>query len=185
MMKNYRFFLWFTVFAYVFFIYSSLFYGKDIARHIYKSLGYYHYSIFISLICLIGLILIFINTKRNYTFFEVLFIGLGAFINGLSYFLTSFPTDRLHLIEYMILGILIYKAINLENIRNDKLKIVISFLILFAIAIEDEILQSYMPNRDAEIEDIIRDLIGGLYGIYISYINGRNLLNTDSSIIHK
>lgn len=93
------------------------------------------------------------------------------FVNGLTYFLTRFPTDRLHLLEYMLLGILIYKAIDIENINSNKFKILISFLILFAVAIEDEILQSYFPNRDAELEDILRDLVGGLFGIFLSYIN--------------
>jgi len=84
--------------------------------------------------------------------------------------MTSFPTDRLHLLEYMLLGVLLFRALDNENIR-DNMKIILSFIIIMAIAVEDEILQSYLPNRDAQIEDILRDCIGGLSGVFIGYIS--------------
>ncbi len=85
--------------------------------------------------------------------------------------MTSFPTDRLHLLEYMLLGVLLFRALDNENIKRDNMKIILSFIIIMAIAVEDEILQSYLPNRDAQIEDILRDCIGGLSGVFIGYIS--------------
>ena len=161
---------WLIFFFYLFIVYSSLFYGKEIAKSVYKALGYHYYSYLISLISIIGVLLLVSILKSNYTFFELLFIVLIIIVNSISYFMTSFPTDRLHLLEYMLLGVLLFRALDNENIR-DNMKIILSFIIIMAIAVEDEILQSYLPNRDAQIEDILRDCIGGLSGVFIGYIS--------------
>ncbi|RUM57830.1 MAG: hypothetical protein DSY60_03535 [Persephonella sp.] len=158
--------------SYVIFIFSSLFYGKEIAKYIYKHIGYHNYKILISLISLIGLIIIFNLMKKEYTFLEFFTIGVLIFMTALTYYLTRFPTDRLHLLEYMILGILSYKVVHNENL-NMKLKIFLAFLFVLTVGVLDEIFQSYLPNRDAEIEDIIRDAIGGFTGIIISFINSK------------
>ena len=162
---------WLIFFSYLFIVYSSLFYGKEIAKSVYKALGYHYYSYLISLISIIGILLILSILKSNYTFFELLFIVLIIIVNSISYFMTSFPTDRLHLLEYMLLGVLLFRALDNENIKRENMKIILSFIIIMAIAVEDEILQSYLPNRDAQIEDILRDCIGGLSGVFIGYIS--------------
>ncbi len=176
-----RFSYWFYTISYILFIYSSLFYGKEVAKHIYKSLGYFHYSILIAVISFIGLIIILNILKKNYTFFEFLILCFFISIVGFAYFFTKFPTDRLHLLEYMILGLLIYKSLTYEDIKSDKFRIFLAIVLLLAIAIEDEILQSYMPNRDAELEDIFRDFIGGLAGVVISFINVDKKIQTQVS----
>jgi len=179
-MTKERFSYWFYTISYILFIYSSLFYGKEVAKHIYKSLGYFHYSILIAVISLVGLLIILNLLKKNYTFFEFLVLCFFILIVGFTYFFTKFPTDRLHLLEYMILGLLIYKSLTYENISSDRFRIFLAILLLLAVSIEDEILQSYIPNRDAELEDILRDFIGGLSGIVISFINENKGLNSKS-----
>jgi VanZ family protein len=75
----------------------------------------------------------------------------------------------------MILGFSIYKAVSHE-VKNNYLKFILSLAFVMAIGLEDEILQSYLPNRDMELSDLFRDFLGGLAGVLLGMIaeNGKN-----------
>ncbi len=168
MLKNTKaLILWFWIILFVFFMYTSLPYSKALVVDLYHSLGwkYFNYTI------LIIFVILYISVHRfiKFNFKNAVLILAIALVIFIAYFKTRFPTDRLHLVVYMILGFFIYKAVSLE-VKNPYLKIVLSLALVVAIGLEDEILQSYLPNRDMEFSDLFRDFLGGLAGVLIGKI---------------
>jgi len=64
----------------------------------------------------------------------------------------------LHLIEYIILGILLFVAF---------LKYKYAIITGYFYAITDEIHQSFMPHREARLTDSFIDLLGILIGLFL------------------
>jgi VanZ family protein len=71
-----------------------------------------------------------------------------------------------HFIEYGVLGILWFRAINVVEESIPKAAIVAS-LITLAYGISDEIHQYFVPNRSSSIFDVIADGIGAWVGILL------------------
>jgi VanZ family protein len=64
-----------------------------------------------------------------------------------------------HVLEYAILYVLTFRAMNESSLRRQYLKPLL-FLVLYAIG--DEIHQSFVPNRHARAYDVGFDTLGGL-----------------------
>lgn len=64
-----------------------------------------------------------------------------------------------HIPAYGLLGFLAYLALpsRLRSIR-------MALLIVLAVAVSDELLQSFQPNRGAKVTDVGLDLVGGFLG---------------------
>jgi len=168
MLKTNRpFVLWFGIVLFVVFMYTTLPFSKAIVVDVYRSLGwkYFNYTILVIFVALY----LYIHKHIKFNFKNALIISLISIIIFAIYFKTRFPTDRLHIIVYMILGFFIYRAVSLE-VKNPYLKFIVSLALVLAVGLEDEILQSYLPNRDMELSDIFRDFVGGLSGILIGKI---------------
>lgn len=71
-----------------------------------------------------------------------------------------------HILEYAILGILIYRAIKIENI-NKKEAILYAIVITMFYGLTDEFHQSFTPTRTPRLRDVIIDTIGASGGIFI------------------
>ncbi len=85
-------------------------------------------------------------------------------------FLPSFyMSDKLlHGIEYAVFGALVFHALqdSPQPIERGGKVIILSILIVILYGISDEFHQSYVPNRDASVYDLIADVVGGGIGIY-------------------
>jgi len=82
----------------------------------------------------------------------------------------SFPlVDKvLHFIAYGLMGILFYRAYQTLRIKdNIQLLMLLSVVSASLYGISDEIHQSFVPFRDAEVADIIADIIGAFSGVYL------------------
>ena len=82
----------------------------------------------------------------------------------------SFPfVDKLlHFAVYGILGILFYRAYQTLRIRgNIQLLMVLSVASASLYGISDEIHQSFVPFREAEVADVIADTIGAFSWVYL------------------
>lgn len=71
-----------------------------------------------------------------------------------------------HVIEYSILGVLIYRAFIQEKIGK-KEAIVYAIIIAFFYGITDEFHQNFTPTRTPRLRDVIIDTIGATVGILI------------------
>lgn len=74
--------------------------------------------------------------------------------------LNEFPIEKIHLIEYGVLGFLVFKA--LKNDLKDLSIYIWSGLIIFYVGIIDETVQWITPNRVGTIEDVWLNVKSGI-----------------------
>ena len=70
----------------------------------------------------------------------------------------------IHMIEYAIFSVLVYRALKNYGVKKGKAMIISVFLGLLYGA-GDEFHQSFTPGREPRVRDIIFDTIGGVLGI--------------------
>jgi len=100
---------------------------------------------------------------------------------GLIFYFSSLPTIPepitriipqtliLHVIEYFIFGILLFRAlVNSENTALKNNAILLSIIISIFYGITDEIHQHFVPGRIFGFLDVIADSIGSSLGIIIN-----------------
>jgi len=74
----------------------------------------------------------------------------------------------LHGAAYGIMGILFYRAYQTLRIKdNIHMLMLLSVVSASLYGISDEIHQSFVPFRDAEVADVIADIIGAVGGIFL------------------
>ena len=77
-----------------------------------------------------------------------------------------FSDKLLHFAAYGILGILFYRAFRTLRIKdNIKALMLLSVISATLYGISDEIHQSFVPFRQAEVADAIADMIGAISGV--------------------
>jgi VanZ family protein len=82
----------------------------------------------------------------------------------------SFPfVDKvLHFAAYGIMGILFYRAYQTLRIKdNIPMLMVLSVVSASLYGISDEIHQSFVPFREAEVTDGVADILGAISGVYL------------------
>ena len=78
-----------------------------------------------------------------------------------------FMADKLiHLIEYTLLGFLLFRAFG-EWLPPRK-KLILSFALASFYGFTDELHQYFVPLRDAEFMDLLADSAGALLGAYVA-----------------
>lgn len=87
---------------------------------------------------------------------NIFIIGLLGSIGFAIFKLIPLPIERIHFIEYGILGWLSYWAGSKK-----------AFLYVVTIGIIDELIQGILPNRYFDIRDIFMNVIGGCIGIFM------------------
>jgi VanZ family protein len=74
----------------------------------------------------------------------------------------------LHFVAYALLGALFLRAFKTSRIKNNvKLMLILSVLLSSLYGMSDEIHQYFVPYRDADLMDVLADMLGGLMGVYI------------------
>lgn len=100
----------------------------------------------------------------------IAYIALIFFLSSRPYFHAPGPEfeakDKVaHFIEYMILGVLLFKAIGWSASRDK----IINFLFLLAVGVSiaalDELFQSYIPGRTMSVMDWLADAAGISVGV--------------------
>jgi len=87
--------------------------------------------------------------------------------------LTIFQYDKLiHLIIFLIFGLLIYRAFNLfwETGIFSYSRALVTLLTVAVYGILDEFHQQYVPGRTPDIWDATADALGGIVGVILIYI---------------
>ena len=82
----------------------------------------------------------------------------------------SFPfVDKvLHFVAYGIMGILFYRAYQTLRIKNNiQMLMLLSVVSASLYGISDEIHQSFVPFREAEVADVIADMLGAASGVLL------------------
>ena len=71
--------------------------------------------------------------------------------------------ERIHFIEYAVLGLLISRAGNFRTL----LGIIYSGFLVTLIGAVDEIIQWFLPNRVGDMRDVFMNSVGGLSGLWL------------------
>jgi hypothetical protein len=94
------------------------------------------------------------QTKKTILTLTIATIGLG-----LTWFLLDIPEERIHVLEYALLGWLIFR---------DSSHLLFSFLFIMAVGFLDEGFQYILPYRYFQLWDVFLNGCGGLLGIIIA-----------------
>ena len=79
-----------------------------------------------------------------------------------------FVDKVLHFAAYGIMGILFYRAYQTLRIKNNiQMLMLLSMVSASLYGISDEIHQSFVPFREAEVADAIADIIGAVSGVLL------------------
>ncbi len=116
----------------------------------------------------------------------LLYYWFPVFIYCLLIFLqSSYPSPKtvpdvphmdkfLHFVVYGILGILFFRAYSTLRIKNNvNLLIIISILSSGLYGISDELHQYFVPYREAELMDVLADLLGSIGGVAVYFLSRR------------
>lgn len=99
--------------------------------------------------------------------------------NDLSFYIRKLA----HLTEFLILGLLLSYYLTLKNV---KYKYIITLIYGIIVAIIDETIQYFIPNRTCQITDVLIDSVGVIIGllIYILYnkLRGGNIKDEKDKI---
>jgi len=111
--------------------------------------------------------------KFLFYWFPILIYCLLIFIQS-SYPSTELIADWpyidkiLHFAAYALLSTLFLRAFKTTRIKNNlKLVLILSVLFSFFYGISDEIHQYFVPYRNADLMDVLADLLGSIMGIYL------------------
>lgn len=82
-----------------------------------------------------------------------------------------------HYTVYLILGILVYRAIDTYAIERSQ-KVYLAMLLCIGYAISDEIHQIFVPGRAGTLLDVLIDSMGSATSIAYIYIKGKKEVKT-------
>ena len=71
--------------------------------------------------------------------------------------------ERIHFIEYAVLGLLISRAVNVRTLYG----IIYTGCLVTLIGAVDEIIQWFLPNRVGDMRDVFMNSVGGLSGLWL------------------
>lgn len=99
----------------------------------------------------------------------LVFVGIYAYyLSGMKY-----PVERIHFLEYGILGSLIYFAMT-RHIHH-WFAVIFSMHVVYWIGLGDEAIQWALPSRVGEIRDSVINLFSGALGIVLLVVNTERL----------
>ena len=71
--------------------------------------------------------------------------------------------ERIHFVEYAVLGLLISRAVNVKTLQG----IIYTGCLVTLIGAVDEIIQWFLPNRVGDMRDVFMNSVGGLSGLWL------------------
>ena len=80
----------------------------------------------------------------------------------------KFVDKLLHYAAYAVMGVLFYRAYQTLKIKDNlRMLMLLSAVSASLYGISDEIHQSFVPFRQAEVADVIADMLGAFSGVYL------------------
>jgi len=68
------------------------------------------------------------------------------------------------------MGMLFYRAYRTLPLKNNMQLLLLSMISASLYGISDEIHQSFVPSRDAELLDVVADILGAAAGVYLYHL---------------
>ncbi len=165
--------LWSIIVLYSGVIYATLSLVSKIRKALVEEFGLSVFNYIYGIFALVGILLLahFLRRYRGKILLEKIGI-LTVFTVIYGYYLTGmkYPVEKIHFLEYGLLGALIYWAF----IRHTPTWIAISLAlqVVFWIGLGDEAIQWALASRVGEIRDSVINLISGALGIGLLWFLG-------------
>ena len=171
----YRHFPWIIVSVYVIFIYATLGYVRCLSDAL-RARGILGSVTLAILFLLCGMVIT--RLRRLSSLHSRMLIVLLLGISVLSSLFLPFPEERLHVIEYSILGWLLGRALA----RSGKWPAWWwgGVLLVWLIGYGDEMIQWFLPNRVFDVRDILLNGIAGMVGLMIFAIFAKEVSGKQS-----
>lgn len=157
---------WLWVVGWTFLIYATLYIVRPICEYLKQTapLGLLVNGLFIGLI--LGLVYWVFTQRRLDWRNRAIFLCL-IFCYGCALYVIKIPEERIHLIEYGILAILIFRALR-PDLSGYK-AIGLAFILTSLLGWGDEGIQYLLPNRYYQTQDVLLNSLSGLMGLLIFY----------------
>jgi hypothetical protein len=133
--------------------------------------------VFLFLVAL-GIIILFLTQGKGWKSFVLLLGILGITASILP--AIRYPEERVHFLEYAVLGIMLYVALR-ERVQGRKVLLCIP-VIVFLAGLVDEIIQGILPNRVYQFTDVLMNLAGGILGELILIIFHPGLIRGEEGV---
>jgi len=117
---------------------------------------------FIIVLLFAGLLFSLYIRKLDKIIFSLIVIIIFSYL----IFSLKLPEERIHYLEYGILGFMVFKSMKVHSIKN----LIYGSLFVLLIGVIDEIIQYLLPNRVGDIRDVFMNLGGGILGIWYGKI---------------
>ena len=133
-----------------------------------KGLGFV-YAAGISVILAVFLYVIFVKKERSPVKYLLLLVfSLILFIlNNLA----IFPAEKIHLLEYVILGVLLYNALKVDLDKYDTRLYLWGCFICFVAGVIDEVIQLVLPGRFFDWKDVVLNVVSGITAFMVIRFN--------------
>lgn len=157
--------LWFFIFMYIAFIYLSLPFARGFLNFLYDFLGKELLSLSANLL-LVMFFLFGIYKFRQRDIRHIVLFLIPAVILVLFAMTLDRPEERIHFLQYGLLGFLVYKGF--ERVNTMKPILIGGFIV--TVGAVDEIIQWFLPNRVGDLRDVMFNSIGGLLGTWFAKV---------------
>ena len=135
------------------------------------------------IVAMIAFIAYLLFHRRIRNPFDIGTVVLIFFATGFSLTVIEIPEERVHFLEYSLLGSLVFTAWSLDLAGNRLYLVSLAFTALLGGI--DEIIQYFLPNRVGELRDFSLNLVGGMIGIVMAWVLHRPTakLKTKKSVV--
>ena len=156
--------LWTLIIIYVFFIYVSLPFFPAFISTLRGFISKESLNL-LSLVMSISFFLLLSVWIYNKKYKVNQFLLIISPLLLLTYFSLSLDVwvERIHFIEYAVLGLLISRAVNVRTLHG----IIATCCLITLIGVVDEIIQWFLPNRVGDMRDVTMNSFGGLSGLWL------------------
>lgn len=151
---------------------------RQVLNFLYQNLGAKRLELVIGFIFILSGIIFFRRVGFSFnlkTASNLFLLGVGL----LAFWQLKIIEERVHLLEYGLLGWLVTRDILFSVKRGNILKsIVLPLLFVSFIGILDELFQWWLPTRVGDIRDVVFNTLGGTWGIALKILN-----NTSENVV--
>ena len=112
----------------------------------------------------------FSKLKQPLSYF-ILSLIMACYLSLL--WIIKIPEERIHFLEYGILGILIEKALRIK--KRMFLTYFLTFILTVIFGWLDEVIQYYLPGRFFGWRDVLYNALGGILGVIFIYVKQREI----------
>ncbi len=161
--------LWAVVVLYVVFIYASLPVTRYLVEYIYRTFGRTPVGVLVTTgLVVVAMVLAMgiLNSRAPLSSRATALVLLAT--GGLLSLKVGLPEEKIHFIEYGLLGYILLRATS-----TWARPVAASFIMVSIVGSIDEAIQWALPNRVGDLKDIVLNTLGGAIGINVAWVHGK------------